>query len=283
MIIDFHTHTFPDRIADAAVEHLASLSHTVPFTHARNSELTASMREAGISRSVVLPVATSGRQVEKLNSFSAERNTHTEETGIIFFGAMHPDYEGYRAELSRAAELGLKGIKLHPVYQGADIDDPRFLRIIDRAAELGLAVVTHAGLDVGFPGAVRCSPAMCRHVVDVVGPFTFIAAHMGGWRNWDEVPEYLAGTGTYVDTSFSLGRMTPLQDGYYKTEEGLRLLDPEAFTGLVRALGADHVLFGTDCPWGGQKETLEAFRALPLTAEEKERVLGENARKILGL
>jgi len=281
MIIDFHTHTFPDRIADAAVDHLASASHTVPFTRGKNSELTASMRESGITRSVVLPVATSARQVERLNSYSAEMNARTEETGILFFGAIHPELDGYRAELSRAAGLGLKGIKLHPVYQGTDIDDPRFLRIIDRAAELGLAVVTHAGLDVGFPGVVRCSPAMCRHVVDAVGPFTFIAAHMGGWRNWDEVPEYLAGTGTYIDTSFSLGRMTPLQDGYYKTEEELRLLGPEAFTRLVRAVGADHVLFATDCPWGGQKETLKEFRALPLTEEEKDLILGENARRIL--
>ncbi len=283
MIIDIHTHTFPDKIADATVAHLSSVSHTVPFTHAKNSELTESMRRAGIDRSVVLPVATAARQVEKLNSYSAAMNEHTEETGILYFGAMHPEYEGYREELSRLVSLGIRGIKLHPVYQGVDLDDVRFLRIIDRAAELGLTVLTHAGLDVGYPGVVRCSPQMCRHVVDEVGRFKFVAAHMGGWRNWDEVPECLAGTGTMIDTSFSLGKMEPLDDGYYKTEEDLRLMTPEEFVSLVRAIGAEQVLFGTDCPWGGQQETMDAFRALDLTEEEKTAILGGNAAKLLDL
>ena len=69
MIIDIHTHTFPDRMADATVEHLSKVSHTIPFTHGKNSELTESMGRAGIDRSVVLPVATSARQVEKLNDY----------------------------------------------------------------------------------------------------------------------------------------------------------------------------------------------------------------------
>ena len=283
MIIDIHTHTFPDRMADATVEHLSRVSHTIPFTHGKNSELTESMRQAGIDCSVVLPVATSARQVEKLNDYSARMNEHTEETGILYFGAMHPECEEYREELARAVSLGLKGIKIHPVYQGADVDSLPFLRIIDRAAELGLVVLTHGGLDIGFPDEVRCSPEMCRNVVDKVGKFKFIAAHMGGWRNWDQVPACYEGTGIMIDTSFSMGRLAPLDDGYYKTEEELQLMTPEEFVSLVRAVGAENVLFGTDCPWSGQKESMDAFRDLPLTEEEKTAILGGNAARLLGL
>ena len=149
------------------------------------------MAQAGINYSVVLPVATSPRQVEHINDSSARINETFEETGIFSFGCMHPDYDNYRQELARVAELGLKGIKLHPVYQDVDFDDVRTLRILDRAAELGLVVLTHSGLDVGFPG--RCgSPPHGAARLKEVGPMTMILAHMGGWRNWDQVEELLA-------------------------------------------------------------------------------------------
>ena len=282
MIIDIHTHTFPDKIAARAVDQLSHTAHIQPFTGATNGELSLSMQRAGINRSVVLPVVTSERQVTKLNDAAARINERTEETGILSFGCMHPDFEGYYDEISRIRELGLKGIKIHPVYQGADIDDIRFLRMIDRAAQLGLIVITHAGLDVGFPGAVRCSPQMCRHVVDEIGSFPFILAHMGGWNNWDEVPYYLADTGVYLDTAFSGGCMTPLPDGYWK-EEDLQMLRPEPFAQLIRAFGADRVLFGTDSPWSDQAQTLAYIRALPLAEAEIEKILGDNARELLGL
>ena len=124
---------------------------------------------------------------------------------------------------------------------------------------------------------------MCRNVVDKVGKFKFIAAHMGGWRNWDRVPACYAGTGIMIDTSFSMGRLAPLNDGYYKTEEELKLMTPEEFVSLVRAVGAENVLFGTDCPWSGQKESMDAFLGLPLTEDEKTASLGGNAAGLLGL
>ena len=213
MIIDMHTHSFPEKLAASTLEKLSAASHTRPFTNGTPGGLQASMREAGVDLSVVLPVATSPRQVEHVNDASARLNETAEETGLLSFGCMHPDYEGWREELARVKALGMKGIKLHPVYQGADLDDPRYLRILDRAGELGLVVVTHAGLDVGFPGVVRCSPEMVRRAVAQVGPVKLVLAHMGGWRCWDRVLELLPELPVLIDTSFSVGRMSPLNDG----------------------------------------------------------------------
>lgn len=149
-------------------------------------------------------MATSPKQVLHINDSSARINEQFAQTGIFSFGCIHPDYDDYRAELARVKELGLKGIKLHPVYQDVDFDDIRTLRILDRAAELGLIVLTHSGLDVGFPGRVRVTPAMVQHAVKEVGPLTLILAHMGGWRNWDEAEDLLADAPVYLDTSYSL-------------------------------------------------------------------------------
>lgn len=281
MVIDSHTHTFPPKIAASTLQKLSAASHTAPFTDGTPEGLRASMNEAGIDLSVVLPVATAPRQVEHINDSSAAISERARETGLLSFGCMHPDYEGWHDELSRIKSLGLRGIKLHPVYQGVDFDDPRTLRILDRAGELGLIVTVHAGLDVGFPGVVRCSPEMVQRAVRQVGPVKLVLAHMGGWRCWDIVLELLPELPVYIDTSFSTGRMTPA-DSYYSPEE-LELLDQEGFMELVRAFGPRRVLFGSDSPWSSQKDSLDWIRALPLSEEELRMILGGNAAGLLGL
>ena len=279
MIIDFHTHTFPEKIAASTIEKLEGMSHTRAYVDGTQNGLLAAMDATGIDLSVVLAVATNTRQVAKLNDISAAMNGQGK---LLAFGCMHPDLEDWESELERIAALGLKGIKIHPVYQDVDMDDVRYLRILDKCGQLGLIVITHAGLDVGFPGKVNCSPAMIRRAVQAVGPVKLVLAHMGGWRNWDEVVDTLADTGVYMDTSHSLGALNSLGDGHY-TDEQLQMLNGEQFVDIVRGFGAHRVLFGTDSPWGGQREDLANFNALDLTAEEKQMILGENAAALLGL
>lgn len=282
MIVDIHTHTFPDKIAGRTIEKLQGVSHSAAFSDGTAAGLRASMARAGVDRSVVLPVATHPGQVERVNDASARINETTEETGILSLGCIHPDFANWREELERVAALGLRGVKLHPVYQGVDLDDVRYLRILERCGELGLVVITHAGWDIGFPGQVNCSPRMVLRAVKQVGPVKLVLAHMGGWRCWDEVEELLWDTGVCLDTAFSLGSITPLNDGYY-TPEDLPLLDEGGFMALVRKFGPHRVLFGTDSPWDDQAQAIARIRALPLTPEEREAILGGNAVKLLGL
>lgn len=282
MIIDFHTHTFPDKIAAGAIESLSGKSHTPPFSDGTANGLAASAKAAGIDLSVILPVATNTKQVPKVNDYAAIANETTEATRLFSFGCIHPDYPEWKAELSRVAELGLKGIKLHPVYQDVDLDDIRYLRILDRAGELGLIVVTHAGLDIGYPGVERCTPEMTLNALKQVGPLTLVLAHMGGWRQWDAVEELLAERPVWLDTAFSLGEIPPLDDGYYAPED-LPMLDEPHFLRMIRRFGANRVLFGTDSPWSDQKASLDRIRALPLEDAEKDAILGGNAKRLLGI
>lgn len=284
MTIDIHTHTFPDKIAQDAVYKLQSASHTKPFSDGSAGGLRVSMERAGVDYSVVLPVATNAHQVPHVNDSSIALNERGAETGVLSFGCMHPDFPDWRAELTRLAAGGVRGIKLHPVYQGVNCDDVRYLRILDRCAELGLLVLIHAGRDVGFPNAPDyVSPRRIASAVRQTDGVTLICAHMGGWRQWDDVERLLPETGVYIDTSFSLGAMTSNGDGYYKTPADLALLGEEQFVRIVRAFGAERVLFGTDSPWGGQSDGLRQFRALSLTEAEQAAILGENAQKLLKL
>lgn len=279
MMIDFHVHTFPEQIAAAALAKLQGNCHTATFSDGTVPGLVQSMAEAGISHSVVLPVATNPLKVSHINDASIRANG---QQGLIHFGGIHPDMADWHAELGRLAQAGIKGIKLHPIYQNADIDDVRFLRILDRAGALGLIVVMHAGEDVGFPGMVRCHPRMIANALKQVGPVTLVAAHMGGWRNWDMVADCLSDTSVYLDTAFTLGSLTPLDDGYY-TPEHLPMLHAADFCRLVRAFGSRRILFATDSPWASQADSVAQIRALPLTDSEKEDIFSGNARRLLGL
>ena len=277
MIIDIHTHCFPEAIAAKALKKLADASHAVPLTDGTAEGLTAAARAGGVDLSIVLPVATSPKQVGSINDFAARINERTAETGLFSFGGAHPEDPDWREHLKQVAERGMKGVKLHPVYQGVDIDDPRYLRILTYAGELGLIVITHAGYDIGFPGVTRVAPEMTRRALRQAGPVTLVLAHMGGWMQWEQVKEQLADTSACLDTSFSIGTVGQT-DG-----EPLRMLDEPGFMEMVRVFGPERLLFGTDSPWSGQRESLDWIRALPLTEAEKAAILGGNAQRLLGL
>ena len=277
MIIDMHTHTFPEKIAASTLDKLKHLGGTEPFTDGTAAGLGRSMAAAGVERSVVLPVATSAHQVPHINDSSARICEKTEETGILSLGCMHPDFADYKGELRRVKALGLRGIKLHPPYQQVEFDDVRYLRILEEAFSLDLTVVTHAGIDIGIPG-LWCTPDHVLRVLAQVGPGKLVLAHMGGWKLWDEVEEKLSGAPVYFDTAFTLGAVRPLPG-----REQVELMGAERFVRLARRHGTHRILFGTDSPWGGQREGVAEVEKLPLKREEKDAILGDNARRLLGL
>jgi len=277
MIIDFHTHTFPDKIASLAVTKLSAEGHIPYYSDGTVAGLKNSMQKAGIDYSVVLPVATNPLKLNSMNNVSIELNG---KNGLIYFGAVHPDAPDWKEELSRIATNGIKGIKIHPVYQDVDINDIRYLRILNFATELGLIVLMHAGDDIGFPGVVRCSPKMTADALKQVGDLKIVLAHMGGWKNWKEVAENLADTSAMLDTSFSLGRIKPLDNEF--SEEFLNLLNEDSFLQLVNAFGSNRILFGTDSPWTDQNESLKAIEKLPLSQSDLQNILYKNAEKLLG-
>ena len=281
MIIDFHTHTFPDKIAGSVIGKLQQLSRSRPFTDATNDGLRRSMEQAGIDLSILLPVMTNAGQVHKLNDLAARINERWQETGLLSFGGMHPDVENYKEALNHVTELGLKGIKIHPAYQGADFDDIRYLRIIDKASELGLIVLTHAGWDIGIPGHNYCDTKHIQRVMREVGPDRLVLAHMGGWQDWKAVGEELAGLPLYFDASFSTGDIVPAP-GTTRTPEESHNMNREQFIHLVRKLGTDRILFATDCPWSDQAESLRFVRSC-FSQQELADILGNNAQKLLDI
>lgn len=282
MIIDFHTHTFPERIAAKTVHHLSEVSHSRPWTDGSMRALIRSMKESGIDYSVNLPVATSIPQVEKINRVLAKDMDILMQQGIITFGCMHPEYEGYKNELAFIKDCGMKGIKLHPAYQGMDLDDIRMMRIIDAASELNMIVLIHAGIDIGIYDRNYSSTRHILRIIDEVHPPKLVLAHMGGWACWNRVKSDLAGADVWMDTAFSIGPITR-PDGDAVLPYLISNLSDSDFVSLARKHGTDHILFATDSPWAGQKDYVDRISRMPFSEEERQQIFGKNAVSLLGL
>lgn len=277
MIIDVHAHTYPEKIVKKVVERMEKVSGGTFEDDGTPAGLVRSMEHAGVDYSVFLPVATNPKQVGKLNAQALQVMECYGECGLISFAAVHPDTEQVKDVLRGIQKAGLKGIKIHPDYQETFFDDIRYMRIIDTAAELGLVVLAHAGMDEVYPDDVHCDVKRILHVIETVKSERLILAHMGGWNLWEDVRKYICGAPVYFDTAFSLSGTVNVEN---RGKFGA-MLDDTQFVELVRSHGASKILFGSDTPWSSQQSNVDWIQACSLTEQEKRMVLGENAAKLL--
>ena len=164
VIIDFHTHCFPDKIAEKAIEILRKRSGiTRPFHNGTVNGLLALQKGDGVDYSVVLNIATNPHQQESVNNFAIFLKN---VDGIIPFGSVHPDSPDALNELERLAANGIKGVKLHPDYQGFFVNDEKLFPIYEKIASLGMITLFHCGFDIGYPEPVHCTAEALASVLD---------------------------------------------------------------------------------------------------------------------
>jgi predicted TIM-barrel fold metal-dependent hydrolase len=263
MIIDFHTHCFPEALAAKALPLLAKAAGIPAVSDGTLAALETSMAESGVDFSVMLQIAVKPSQNKTVNNWAIERLSRNPK--IIPFGSVHPLSEDWREELERLAAAGVKGVKFHPEYQQVFVDDPVMLPIYGKIAELGLIVSFHAGFDIGVPPPVHSTPERFAAVLDKLPRGRTVLAHFGGWKLWDEVESLLAGSHLFLDTSFC---------GRYAPKDRLRA--------LIAKHGADKILMGSDSPWATQAEAIADIRALGLSPADESAILGGNAARLLG-
>ena len=269
MIVDFHAHAFPDALAERSVAYLAAKAGIEHYSDGtvRGLALSASRVKADVA--LVLPVVTKPSQFHSVNAFAKRINDgEFDAFGVRLrsFGGIHPDSDDIDGELAAIKQMGLKGVKIHPDYQQTFIDDAKNLRIIEKAKELGLLVSVHAGLDLGFPDCTHCTPARSKNMLRLTGADNVILAHMGGFDMWQEVFDLLVGESVRFDTGVVA-----------------RYMDKKLAADIVRAHGADKVLFATDTPWASYEDSYDFVASLDLPDEDKNKIFGLNAAKLLGI
>ena len=239
MIIDFHTHAFDQCIAHHAMTTLSAKIGLVPRTDGTTEGLLHHADCNGVDTCVVLNIATKPSSQRVVNDYALSLCSDR----LIGFGSVHPFAEDAMDELDRIAALGLRGIKLHPDFQDFFVDDPKAVRVYEKASSLGLITVLHSGSDLGRPFPVHCTPKRLSHILAAFNA-PVVAAHLGGFQHFDEVEEYLLGTKVYLDTAFLYGAIS--------VEQARR---------IILGHGSERVLFGSDCPWQGMRDALHVIRS----------------------
>jgi len=269
MIIDFHTHVFPDKIAHKTIAYLAGKAGITPFSDGTCEGLMQRISEAGADVAVNLPVLTSPSQFESVNRFALEINKRFAQSGrgIISFAGIHPDCDDVDTKMRLIKEQGFIGIKLHPDYQETYIDDEKYIRIIECAKENDLVTVVHSGVDGGYPGQpVRCTPERALKVIDRVRHSKLVLAHLGANEMAEEVIDLICGKNVYLDTAYVL-----------------RYTDRDTFMRVLERHGEDRILFASDSPWSSIEKDVEILRSLSLGKDTEEKIFSRNAASLLGL
>ena len=191
---------------------------------------------------------------------------------LIAMGGVHPRFtDDAGAEVRRAADMGVRALKLHPPHMAVEpnaylhgLDALRAL--YEEAQRLKLPVMIHTGTSI-FPGA-RSRTGEPMPIDDVAVDFpdlTIILAH-GGRPLW-------------MEQAFFLVRRFP------RVYMDVSSIPPRSILRYWPRLAevADKVLYGSDWPAPGVRsmaDNLRGFRDLGLPAEVEAKILDGNARKL---
>jgi len=264
MLIDFHTHAFPDKIAVKALAQLAARAKIVPETDGTISDLLKKMDIWHVDKAVVCNIATNPGQQTNVNNFAIETKKAYGDR-LIPLGSVHPNSDSISYELQRIHDAGIPGVKLHPDYMHCPLDSAAFTPILDMCADLGLFVIIHAGYDVYSPDKMHATADMILTVLQRHPRLKLVCAHYGNNCMWDDVEEKLVGKPLWIDCSMGCKEgLSPLQ--------AKRILDNH---------DSDKILFGSDAPWCSPLENINYLQQLDLSPDKLDKLFWKNAAALL--
>lgn len=262
MFIDVHTHAFHPKIADKVLAQLENHYSIPPVGTGLADDLIARMKRAGIDKSVVLTAATAPAQVIPANNCAIQALKDYDE--LIPFGTIHPEFDQMEAELARLERYGIKGLKLHPDFQGFRMDDPALYEVMEMIEDRFICL-----FHIGDTLPPEQNPSCPRKLLELRKAFpkpVIIAAHMGGYRHWQESMTHLADTDVFVDSSSTLD-----------------FVDDALLKNLYNLFGKDRILFGSDYPlFDAESEMTRIKDRLSLSTADFEKLMS-NAGTILGV
>lgn len=293
--IDVHLHLYPSKAAGAREKAEYEIWEYGPkpdvvfsrFGGDTDDALTA-MREAGFAHAIVANLFA----VALLDDADRAAGLRVHAERLIAsnlwacgVAAAHPELTAFAAadpivlggddgarHLKDLAEThGARGIKIHPVLQTFMPDDPRMEPIYRTCVELGLPVLSHSGAARG--GARFGEPAAFTPTLRAFPELTLVLAHLGG-ASWKQTTALAR---AFPQVTFDLCEIIE-----WTGAPGAPTM--EELAGLIRDVGADRVMLGTDFPWYDLDRSAGLVMELPgLSPEERLGILGANAARILNL
>lgn len=218
-------------------------------------DLVAAMDANGVAKAIIAPVD------RYLAVYNREGNDAMIEAGRRFPGRLYAmatanPWYGERAleEVKRTFGEGAVGLKLHPQFQGFNMTDPVVIPLLELAAELNKPVYFHTGVPI------CCMPFQLTELAMRFPEITFIMGHMGFSDFWyDVVAAVKAVENIYLESS-----------PYW----------PDYVTDVVKKVGADRIMFGSDMPNNQQRLAIESIRLSSMSEKVKEQFFSRIAQRV---
>ncbi len=260
MIVDAHCHLWPDHIAAKVLA--GRPADLDPVHDGTIAGLRRTMDAARVDHAMCLGVANVARTVERTNEFigSLDRARFTP------FGTVHPGLP-VETNLKSLRDNGIRGVKLHPMFQDLSFADPRVIGLLGALAGEGITVIAHVG-EAGEGAGDKAAPRYVRAALDQIPDLTLITCHFGGYHRLDEAEEFLVGSRAILETSWP-PRLSDLDAGRLRA--------------IIDRHGPDRVVFGSDWPMADPAAEIAAVRALGLDPAAEQAILGNNLARLLGL
>lgn len=257
-IIDAHSHIFPGKVADKAVESINRFYDMAMYGQGTAKALLASGRQIGVDKYLICSTATRADQVESINDFIFESCARHSE--FIGFATIQPGQPDLEEQMGKIIARGFSGIKLHPDFQQFYLDSDEAMKIYE-IAEGRLPILFHTGdfrYDYSKPGRLA-------KVAERFPRLTCIGAHFGGWSEWEEaLTAYDNTPNVYMDTCSSLYTLPRKQVWKF-----------------INRYGPERFFFGTDFPMWNHADELRRFLALGLPEDINRAILADNFERVV--
>lgn len=275
MIIDFHTHIFSPDVKNNRERYInidplfASLYSNPKARLATAEDLISNMDEQGVDKSVVLNIDwhTHKLCVESNNYIIESVSRYPER--LIGFGMIKLDDPDLAIkEIERCVGANLKGIgEIRPPIQPLH-DTVRLKPVIDYIQEQDWILLTHSSEPVGhlYPGKGNITPEILYPFISAFPELKLVCAHWGGGMAFYTLMPEVKKT---------------LNNVYFDTAASPYLYSPDVYTRTAQLAGSEKIIFGTDYPLLTARRLLNEIDTLNISTEIKNKILYENACRLL--
>ena len=279
MIIDAHTHLFPEKIRNYREAYFSDEPAFQKLYQSPKSkligarEMLASMDAGQVDKSVIFgfPWKDEAR-FKRHNDYISEVVSRYPDR-FIGLGCFDPFNDGAVEEARRCLQgCGLSGIGELAFYQSGIEKDSlaRLEPIMEICEDRNLPVLIHTNEPVGheYPGKTPNTLAQIYRLIDAFPQNNIVLAHWGG--------------GLFFFSLLKKEVKQRLKRVYFDTAASPYLYDPNVYRLAIELVGVEKILFGSDFPLLPPARYFEEMRASGLSKEEMGQICGRNAAKLFG-
>jgi hypothetical protein len=277
MIIDFHTHLFPESICSGRDGYCESepafdmLYRSAKSRLVSVPQLLAAMDENGVDQSVVFGFPWQDPGLFKMHNDCIMEAVRQHPGRLIGFGCFDPGSSAAAREAERCLDAGLAGIGELAFYRSGIDEDAldRLAPVMEICRERDRPILIHTNEPVGhaYPGKTPNTLAQIYRMVKRFSGNRIVLAHWGG--------------GLFFFNLLKKEVKGQLENVYFDTAASPFLYDPAIYRIAIELVGVEKILFGSDYPLIAPRRYFKELDSLPLSTEQRAQICGANAERLL--